>query len=151
MSCTRWMNSNVRLGCPLPSTELTDHQILWPLLENSSAQLCFYFLPLLEPKWPTSNIPLPEAPRSAAPPPEGERTGFNVLVYLYISIIFGFSLMPNVWILFRISGGLFNPAVALGMVSLEPFQSCGRCFYSLPKSPEVALHQLWFSVYSPQP
>ncbi|KAI9048551.1 hypothetical protein LZ554_007384 [Drepanopeziza brunnea f. sp. 'monogermtubi'] len=46
----------------------------------------------------------------------GGATGFNVAVYLYISVIFGFSLMVNVWIFFRISGGLFNPAVTLGMV-----------------------------------
>jgi glycerol uptake facilitator-like aquaporin len=31
---------------------------------------------------------------------------------LYIAISFGFSLMVNVWIFFRISGGLFNPAVS---------------------------------------
>jgi aquaporin related protein len=30
---------------------------------------------------------------------------------LYISLSFGFSLMVNAWIFFRISGGLFNPAV----------------------------------------
>lgn len=41
----------------------------------------------------------------------GGATGFDVSVYLYISVIFGFSLMVNVWIFFRISGGLFNPAV----------------------------------------
>ncbi|TVY68842.1 Aquaporin-1 [Lachnellula suecica] len=46
----------------------------------------------------------------------GGATGFNIAVYLYISVIFGFSLMVNVWIFFRISGGLFNPAVTLGMV-----------------------------------
>lgn len=46
----------------------------------------------------------------------GGATGFNISVYLYISVIFGFSLMVNVWIFFRISGGLFNPAVTLGMV-----------------------------------
>jgi aquaporin related protein len=46
----------------------------------------------------------------------GGATGFNVSVELYIAIIFGFSLMVNVWIFFRISGGLFNPAVTLGMV-----------------------------------
>ncbi|TDZ67874.1 Aquaporin-1 [Colletotrichum trifolii] len=45
----------------------------------------------------------------------GASTGFNVGVLLYISLIFGFSLMVNVWIFFRISGGLFNPAVTLGM------------------------------------
>ena len=31
---------------------------------------------------------------------------------LYISLSFGFSLMVNAWIFFRISGGLFNPAVS---------------------------------------
>lgn len=35
----------------------------------------------------------------------------NVNLLLYISLIFGFSLMINVWIFFRVSGGLFNPAV----------------------------------------
>ncbi|KAH6716143.1 aquaporin-like protein [Leptodontidium sp. MPI-SDFR-AT-0119] len=34
---------------------------------------------------------------------------------LYISLCFGFSLTVNSWIFFRISGGLFNPAVSLGM------------------------------------
>lgn len=34
---------------------------------------------------------------------------------LYISLVFGFSLAVNVWVFFRISGGLFNPVVsALG-------------------------------------
>jgi len=35
----------------------------------------------------------------------------NTSVLLYISLAFGFSLAVNVWIFFRISGGLFNPAV----------------------------------------
>ncbi|KAF7960363.1 hypothetical protein EAE96_000048 [Botrytis aclada] len=34
---------------------------------------------------------------------------------LYISLIFGFSLTVNVWIFFRVSGGLFNPAVTLAL------------------------------------
>ncbi|MCJ1379812.1 hypothetical protein MMC17_002915 [Xylographa soralifera] len=34
---------------------------------------------------------------------------------LYISLVFGFSLLVNVWVFYRISGGLFNPAVTLGM------------------------------------
>jgi hypothetical protein len=38
--------------------------------------------------------------------------GFSPIVMLYISVSFGFSLMVNVWIFFRISGGLFNPAVS---------------------------------------
>lgn len=32
--------------------------------------------------------------------------------YLYISLGFGFSLVVNIWVFFRISGGLFNPAVS---------------------------------------
>lgn len=38
--------------------------------------------------------------------------GFSPIVMLYISVSFGFSLMVNVWVFFRISGGLFNPAVS---------------------------------------
>ncbi|KAF1964810.1 aquaporin-like protein [Bimuria novae-zelandiae CBS 107.79] len=34
---------------------------------------------------------------------------------LYISLAFGFSLLVNVWIFFRISGGLFNPAVSVAL------------------------------------
>lgn len=36
----------------------------------------------------------------------------NVAVLLYISLAFGFSLAVNVWVFFRISGGVFNPAVS---------------------------------------
>jgi len=38
--------------------------------------------------------------------------GPNVGALLYISLAFGFSLAVNVWVFFRISGGLFNPAVS---------------------------------------
>lgn len=34
---------------------------------------------------------------------------------LYISLSFGFSLAINAWVFFRISGGLFNPAVTFSM------------------------------------
>ena len=37
----------------------------------------------------------------------------NASVLLYIALSFGFSLIVNAWIFFRISGGLFNPAVCL--------------------------------------
>lgn len=40
----------------------------------------------------------------------------NTSSLLYIALSFGFSLAVNAWIFFRISGGLFNPAVSLGMV-----------------------------------
>ncbi|KAF2632527.1 aquaporin [Macroventuria anomochaeta] len=34
---------------------------------------------------------------------------------MYISLAFGFSLAVNVWVFFRVSGGLFNPAVTVAM------------------------------------
>ncbi|KAI1800916.1 aquaporin-like protein [Daldinia bambusicola] len=37
---------------------------------------------------------------------------------LYISLCFGMSLVVNAWVFFRISGGLFNPAVTLGMMAV---------------------------------
>lgn len=36
----------------------------------------------------------------------------NIASLLYISLAFGFSLAVNVWVFFRISGGLFNPAAS---------------------------------------
>ena len=37
--------------------------------------------------------------------------GPNVGALMYIAFAFGFSLAVNAWVFFRISGGLFNPAV----------------------------------------
>lgn len=34
---------------------------------------------------------------------------------IYISLGYGFSLLVTAWSLYRVSGGLFNPAVTLGM------------------------------------
>ena len=50
--------------------------------------------------------------RNNASSTTGSETGFSPEVLLYISLVFGFSLMVNVWVFFRISGGLFNPAVS---------------------------------------
>jgi glycerol uptake facilitator-like aquaporin len=36
----------------------------------------------------------------------------NPAQLLYISLSFGFALAVNAWVFFRISGGLFNPAVS---------------------------------------
>ncbi|KAF2763928.1 aquaporin-like protein [Teratosphaeria nubilosa] len=44
-----------------------------------------------------------------------ETGGANPQQLQYISLCFGFSLAVNAWVFFRISGGLFNPAVTLGM------------------------------------
>jgi glycerol uptake facilitator-like aquaporin len=38
--------------------------------------------------------------------------GPNPPQLLYISLSFGFSLAVNAWVFYRISGGLFNPAVS---------------------------------------
>jgi Major intrinsic protein len=43
----------------------------------------------------------------------GQPTGFIPGTLFYISASFGFSLLVNAWVFFRISGGLFNPAVSL--------------------------------------
>lgn len=43
------------------------------------------------------------------------QTGSNPSQLLYIALCFGFSLAVNAWVFFRISGGLFNPAVTFGM------------------------------------
>ncbi|QDS73599.1 hypothetical protein FKW77_001611 [Venturia effusa] len=42
-------------------------------------------------------------------------TGSNPQQLQYIALSFGFSLAVNAWVFFRISGGLFNPAVTIGM------------------------------------
>lgn len=48
---------------------------------------------------------------SDSPDQLSQSTSANVPQLLYISLAFGFSLAVNVWVFFRISGGLFNPAV----------------------------------------
>ncbi|KAF2189174.1 aquaporin-like protein [Zopfia rhizophila CBS 207.26] len=57
----------------------------------------------------------------------GSDTGFSPQVLLYIALVFSFSLMVNVWIFFRILGGLFNPAVTLAMLltkAMTPVRFC---------------------------
>ncbi|QSZ36472.1 hypothetical protein DSL72_006351 [Monilinia vaccinii-corymbosi] len=54
----------------------------------------------------------------ATPPGGGSNTvgtPSNPAQLLYVALCFGFSLAVNAWVFFRISGGLFNPAVTLGM------------------------------------
>lgn len=68
--------------------------------------------------------------RSAAAPQSNtttnEAAGFSPIVLLYIALVFAFSLMVNVWVFFRISGGLFNPAVTFAMLlcrALSPIRA----------------------------
>jgi aquaporin related protein len=56
----------------------------------------------------------------------GAAAGFSPIVLLYIALVFAFSLMVNVWVFFRISGGLFNPAVTFAMLlcrALSPIRA----------------------------
>lgn len=50
------------------------------------------------------------APNSA---PGGANSNQTVV---FIALSYGFSLLVAAWVLYRVSGGLFNPAVTLGMV-----------------------------------
>jgi aquaporin related protein len=54
-----------------------------------------------------------------AAPAEGQPTDLaaNPAKLLFISLCFGMSLAVNAWVFFRISGGLFNPAVSPFVVS----------------------------------
>ncbi|KAI5858507.1 aquaporin [Tricharina praecox] len=49
-------------------------------------------------------------------PPQSDTTRTDPEQLMYIALSFGFSLCINVWIFFRISGGLFNPVVTLGLL-----------------------------------
>ncbi|PSN70206.1 aquaporin-like protein [Corynespora cassiicola Philippines] len=49
------------------------------------------------------------------PPNDQVDTPASTSTLLYIALAFGFSLAVNVWIFFRISGGLFNPAVTIAL------------------------------------
>lgn len=43
-------------------------------------------------------------------------TAPNTSNLLYVALSFGFSLAVNAWVFFRVTGGLFNPAVTFGMM-----------------------------------
>ena len=51
-----------------------------------------------------ANSPAPTATTTITQGPDASKL-------LYIALSFGFSLAVNAWVFFRISGGLFNPAV----------------------------------------
>lgn len=52
-------------------------------------------------------------------PPEGANAvdlSANPSKIMYIALVFGMALTVNAWVFFRISGGLFNPAVTIGLM-----------------------------------
>lgn len=64
---------------------------------------------------PTPLILLPSPGSVQATEAEAINTNVNPSQLLYISLSFGFSLTVCAWIFFRVSGGLFNPAVSLAL------------------------------------
>ena len=56
------------------------------------------------------------AVNSAPDQGQPENLAANAAKLLFISLCFGMSLAVNAWVFFRISGGLFNPAVTIGMM-----------------------------------
>ena len=62
------------------------------------------------------------------------QTGSNPQQLQYIALSFGFSLAVNAWVFFRISGGLFNPAVT--------FANCVFRKFPWKKFPGYALAQI---------
>lgn len=74
------------------------------------------------------------------------QTGANPQQLQYIALSFGFSLSVNAWIFFRISGGLFNPAVTIGMclIGALPWVRGALLFVT-----QVRWNHSWVSVYRP--
>jgi aquaporin related protein len=50
---------------------------------------------------------------------ESTTSTVNTSNLMFIALAFGFSLMVNVWVFFRISGGLFNPAISLALALVK--------------------------------
>ncbi|KAF2233838.1 aquaporin [Viridothelium virens] len=92
-------------------------RIPWTMWMNSNAKNHFIAI-IGEFVGTTMFLFLSFAGTSAAKTAVGTSTAFNPMVMLYVAVIFGLSLMVNVFIFFRVSGGLFNPAVSLGMAAV---------------------------------
>lgn len=75
-----------------------------------------------------ANTPATTSGDSSTELPQGP----NPAQLLYIALAFGFSLAVNAWIFFRVSGGLFNPAVTLGLCLIGgvPWARGGLVFIS---------------------
>lgn len=64
-----------------------------------------------------------------------EQPGPSLLQISYISAVFGVSLGVNVWIFYRVSGGMFNPAVS--RTGLAPLNPPSPFFFSLREADEM--------------
>jgi MIP family channel proteins len=100
---TEWMNSGIK-----------EHFVA--TLAEFVGTVMFLFFAFAGTQVANINASNPSAAAASTTPTTGE---FSPMVLTYIALSFGFSLMVNVWIFYRISGGLFNPAVTLGMVMVK--------------------------------
>ncbi|TLD06348.1 uncharacterized protein PgNI_08037 [Pyricularia grisea] len=49
------------------------------------------------------------------PTPEGLRDGYSAQATVLIALAYAMAILVTVWAMYRISGGLFNPAITLGL------------------------------------
>src|SRR5205085_5176592 len=63
---------------------------------------------------------------ASAKTPSGGITSETVV---FISLAYSFSLLVNVWAFYRISGGLFNPAVSLHSTFCHQYQNSTPLFH----------------------
>ncbi|KZM22405.1 Aquaporin-1 [Ascochyta rabiei] len=105
-----------------PNAELTDQELRLPFLKklpdsmrNHFVAMCGEYVGTVLFLW----FALSGTQVANSIPSTGGQTvaeaGANPQQLQYIALCFGFSLAVNAWVFFRISGGLFNPAVTLGM------------------------------------
>lgn len=124
----QWMNSDVKnRKSPYPSTSdslLTFSAVFVATIGEFVGTTMFLFSAFAGTQVANIQSRAATDSNSTSNTTSGGATGFNVSVYLYIFVIFGFSLMVNVWIFFRISGGMFNPAVTFGMVMHRWSRAC---------------------------
>ncbi|KEF53160.1 uncharacterized protein A1O9_10608 [Exophiala aquamarina CBS 119918] len=61
------------------------------------------------------------------PPPDGSSSRPDILKIFFIALGFGSSVAVNVWLFYRVSGGMFNPAVTLTLClvgAVPPSRGC---------------------------
>jgi len=102
-----------------PNANLTDSEMRMPLLSRVPDNIRNHFIAMCGEFVGTVlflYFALSGAQVANSIPSSGGQTvaeaGSNPQQLQYIALCFGFSLAVNAWVFFRISGGLFNPAVS---------------------------------------
>ncbi|EXJ81502.1 hypothetical protein A1O1_07566 [Capronia coronata CBS 617.96] len=65
------------------------------------------------------------------PPPDEPTAAPNILTVLFIALGFGCSVAINVWLFYRVSGGMFNPAVTLTLCLVGAVPTSRGCIVVL--------------------